>query len=137
MSKYRGDLQWWNGLVALAVAVGLSVGVGSALVWFTSGWLERKVHGVWQDEIWGAARTEEQEQAESPTPESTQWLNSLLSSVWPLINPDLFTSLADTLEDVIQASLPKLVRMISVEDLGQGSEAIRILGVRWLPTGAA
>lgn len=27
--------------------------------------------------------------------------------------------------------------MISVDDLGQGSEALRILGVRWLPTGAA
>ena len=38
---------------------------------------------------------------------------------------------------VMQASLPKFVRMVSVEDLGQGSEAIRILGVRWLPTGAA
>jgi Ca2+-dependent lipid-binding protein len=37
----------------------------------------------------------------------------------------------------MQASLPKLVRMISVEDIGQGSEALRILGIRWLPTGAA
>ena len=37
----------------------------------------------------------------------------------------------------MQASLPKFVRMVAVEDLGQGSEAIRILGVRWLPTGAA
>ncbi len=33
----------------------------------------------------------------------------------------------------MQASLPKLVRMVSVEDLGQGSESFRILGVRWLP----
>lgn len=37
----------------------------------------------------------------------------------------------------MQASLPKMVRMISVDDIGQGSEALRILGVRWLPTGAA
>ena len=37
----------------------------------------------------------------------------------------------------MQASLPKLVRMVSVDDIGQGSEALRILGVRWLPTGAA
>jgi hypothetical protein len=27
--------------------------------------------------------------------------------------------------------------MVAVEDLGQGSEALRILGVRWLPTGGA
>lgn len=37
----------------------------------------------------------------------------------------------------MQASLPKLVRMVSVDDIGQGSESLRILGVRWLPTGAA
>jgi hypothetical protein len=27
--------------------------------------------------------------------------------------------------------------MVSVEDIGQGSESIRILGIKWLPTGAA
>ncbi len=27
--------------------------------------------------------------------------------------------------------------MVSVDDLGQGSEAIRLLGIRWLSTGAA
>lgn len=37
----------------------------------------------------------------------------------------------------MQASLPKLVRMVSVDDIGQGSEALRILGIKWLPTGAA
>lgn len=37
----------------------------------------------------------------------------------------------------MQASLPSFVRMVSVEDLGQGSDAIRFLGVRWLPKGAA
>lgn len=30
-----------------------------------------------------------------------------------------------------------MVRMVAVEDVGQGSEALRILGIRWLPTGAA
>ena len=38
----------------------------------------------------------------------------------------------------MQASLPpRLIRMVSVDDIGQGSESIRILGIRWLPTGAA
>jgi hypothetical protein len=37
----------------------------------------------------------------------------------------------------MQASLPSLIRMVSVDDIGQGSESIRILGLRWLPTGAA
>ena len=37
----------------------------------------------------------------------------------------------------MQASLPRFIRMVSVEDIGQGSESLRILGIKWLPTGAA
>lgn len=40
-------------------------------------------------------------------------------------------------KDIMQASLPKLVRMVSVDDLGQGSESLQILGINWLPKGAA
>ena len=112
-------------------------GTSGAVIYGLRGWLDNKIKDIWDDAVWTAARQQEGSSIDSPMPESTQWLNSLLSSVWALINPDLFTSLADTLEDVMQASLPKLVRMISVEDLGQGNESIRILGVRWLPTGAA
>ena len=116
----------------------LSAAIGFSIISSIRGWLGKKVEEIWQDEIWDAARSQEIEEIENRSlPESTQWLNSLLASVWPLINPDLFTSLADMLEDVMQASLPKTVRMISVDDLGQGSEAFRILGVKWLPTGAA
>lgn len=128
----------WFQLLAPVVSIlvcGLAIGGG--MIWGLREWLKHKVDDIWQTEVWDAAKTQEQDAADSPIPESTQWLNSILASVWSLINPDLFASLADTLEDVMQASLPKLVRMISVEDLGQGSEAIRILGIRWLPSGAA
>ena len=123
-------------MVYLGIALVFGVSIGAGLILGVRAWLGKRVGDVWEDQVWEAAKEEEEDDG-SPTPESTKWLNSLLSAVWPLINPDLFTSLADTLEDVMQASLPKLVRMISVEDLGQGSEAIRILGIRWLPTGAA
>ena len=128
---------WLNILVSSSLLLIPCAAVGGAIIWALQVWLKNRIHSVWDDELWHSARVQEQETVDSPIPESTQWLNSVLSSIWPLINPDLFASLADTLEDVMQASLPKLVRMISVEDLGQGSEAIRILGVRWLPTGAA
>lgn len=126
-----GHLLGLSGVTAIMAALGIF------LTWFVRAWMENKAKGIWEDAVWTAARAHEKEQAKSETPESTQWLNSLLASIWPLINPDLFTSLADTLEDVMQASLPKAIRMISVDDLGQGSESLRILGVRWLPTGAA
>jgi Ca2+-dependent lipid-binding protein len=97
------------------------------------------VNEIFDDEKWDSARREENEVLDSETelPESVQWLNRFLASIWPLINPDLFASLIDTIEDVMQASLPKAIKMVSVDDMGQGNEAIRILGVRVLPTGAA
>lgn len=124
-------------LIVSSLLLVFGVGVGGGVIWGIRGWLDHRISDIWDEEVWESARKQEQETSNSPTPESTQWLNNLLSSLWPLINPELFTSIADTLEDVMQASLPKLVRMVSVEDLGQGNEAIRILGVRWLPTGAA
>jgi len=34
-----------------------------------------------------------------------EWMNTLLAVVWGLINPDMFQTVADTLEDVMQASV--------------------------------
>jgi len=70
-------------------------------------------------------------------PETPLWLNSFLESVWPLINPGLFTGVADTLEDVMQASLPGIVSMVRVATIGQGSEPIRFLGIKWIRDGDA
>lgn len=123
----------------LAITIALASGVGYALIAGIRGWLGKRVENIWEEEMWDAARSEEKRinETEGHLPESTAWMNGLLASVWPLINPDLFASIVDMLEDVMQASLPKIIRMVSVDDLGQGSEAIRILGIRSLPTGAA
>ena len=138
LSLSKQDTSWSRVFLPVLGTVALSGAAGSAIIWGIRGWLGKKVEEIFEDEVWEGARAQEIEEVQtSSTAESTQWLNSLLASVWPLINPDLFTSLADMLEDVMQASLPKLIRMVSVDDLGQGSEAIRILGVRFLPTGAA
>ena len=135
--RSKAPKTWQDILFSSSLVLATSATVGGAIIWPLQGWLKNRVKSIWEDELWQTAREQEQETVYAPVPESTQWLNSTLSSIWPLINPDLFASLADTLEDVMQASLPKLVRMVSVDDLGQGSEAIRILGIRWLPTGAA
>ncbi|KAK6434898.1 hypothetical protein LTR95_008913, partial [Oleoguttula sp. CCFEE 5521] len=122
----------WSAL-SLIVAGG-----GWALIAGIRDWTNKRIETMWEEEIWESNRKRSKhDSSEHNDPESTRWLNSLVASVWPLVNPDLFISLADTLEDVMQASLPRLVRMVSVDDIGQGSEALRILGVRWLPTGAA
>ena len=108
-----------------------------ALIYGTRDWMAKRVDGLLDDEVWEAHGDVKQGRDKAHETETVVWLNSLLGSVWPLVNPDLFTSLADTLEDVMQASLPRMVQMVSVNDIGQGSESLRILGVRWLPTGAA
>ena len=136
-SRSKTQRSWLHTLALSSLLLVIGVVAGGGIIFSIRGWLIHRINDIWDEEVWNSARKQEQEATKSPTPESTQWLNSLLSSVWPLINPELFISLADTLEDVMQASLPKLVRMVSVEDLGQGNEAVRILGVRWLPTGAA
>lgn len=125
------SISTWLALAALAVGGIWALNAG------VSDWVSKRMDSLWEEEIWESNRQRSEEIAKQQDTESTRWLNSLLGSVWPLVNPDLFTSLADTLEDVMQASLPRIVRMVSVDDIGQGSESLRILGVRWLPTGAA
>lgn len=120
------------GLVAFfSVTLGIAYGMGR--------WMSKKVQEIVDDETWEAARRGEKAVLDSDTelPESVQWLNSLLASIWPLINPELFSSVIDMVEDIMQASLPKVVKMVSVDDMGQGNQSLRVLGVRWLPTGAA
>lgn len=55
---------------------------------------------------WEAEKKRAIAATESLVPESVEWMNSLVGIVWRLINPEMFTAMADTLEDVMQASVP-------------------------------
>lgn len=131
--------RWWAPSWSTVVGVLGVVGVTLGTAWGMGRWMARKVDEVVDDETWDAARREERAVLDKDTelPESVQWLNSLLASIWPLVNPDLFSSLIDMIEDIMQASLPKVVKMVSIDDMGQGNQSLRVLGVRWLPSGAA
>lgn len=136
ISSLQGRLfPHWS--TVLGVIVFLSVTLVTA--WGMGRWISNKVGEIVDDETWESSRREEEAILDSETelPESVQWLNSFLAAIWPLINPDLFSSLIDLIEDVMQASLPKFIKMVSVDDMGQGNQSLRVLGVRWLPTGAA
>ncbi|KAL5640344.1 hypothetical protein ACGC1H_007571 [Rhizoctonia solani] len=75
----------------------------------------------------------EHSQDEKAIHESVEWGNGFLKGLWPRIDPDLFISVVDMLEDVMQTSMPRIVHSIRVSDLGQGSVAPRITGIRALP----
>lgn len=106
VSSLQGRLiPHWSTL--LTVLGFLSVTLGTA--WGMGRWISKKVDEIVEDETWDASRREEEATvaSDSELPESVQWLNSFVASIWPLVNPDLFSSLIDMIEDIMQASLPK------------------------------
>lgn len=66
-------------------------------------------------------------------PESVEWLNTAVGLIWGLINPEMFSAVADTLEDIMQASVPGVIENVKVNDINQGSNPLRILSLRALP----
>ena len=60
-------------------------------------------------------------------------MNTFLGIVWGLINPDMFQGVADTLEDVMAASVPGVIEHVRVAEINQGSNPLRILSLRALP----
>lgn len=66
-------------------------------------------------------------------PESVEWMNTLTGIIWGLVNPDMFAAVGDTLEDVMQASVPGVIENVRVAEIDQGSNPIRILSLRALP----
>ncbi len=53
--------------------------------------------------------------------------------IWGLINPDMFVPVADSIEDIMQQSLPKFIDAIRISDIGQGTNPFRIISMRALP----
>ena len=96
---------------------------------------------LWVKELVRSGRevewSSEQKRGETATanllPESVEWMNTLLGVVWGLINPDMFQAVADTLEDVMQASVPGVIENVRVAEISQGCNPIRILSMRALP----
>ena len=96
---------------------------------------------LWMKEVVRQGRevewSSEQSRGETATanllPESVEWMNTFLGVVWGLINPDMFSAVADTIEDVMQASVPAVINNVRVAEIDQGSNPIRILSLRALP----
>lgn len=96
---------------------------------------------LWMKELVRSGRevewSSEQERGQTAVanllPESVEWLNHLLEIVWGLLNPDMFAAVADTLEDVMQASVPGVIENVRVAEIDQGNNPFRILSLRALP----
>lgn len=117
----------WKGLLASLFA-GVIVTCGIHL------WL-RNVQEDANAVNWDAERKRATAATESLVPESVEWMNSLMGIVWNLINPEMFAAMADTLEDVMQASVPPvLIQNVRVSSIGLGDQSFKILSLRSLPS---
>jgi hypothetical protein len=117
----------WRGLLASTFA-GVIVSCGIHL------WL-RRVQEDANAINWDSERKRATAATESLVPESVEWMNSLVGIVWNLINPEMFAAMADTLEDVMQASVPpSLIQNVKVSSIGLGDQAFKILSLRALPS---
>ncbi|KAI0672484.1 hypothetical protein C8Q78DRAFT_1027516 [Trametes maxima] len=70
---------------------------------------------------------------EERTRESAEWANAVVRGLWPIINTDLFSSLVDMVEDIMQSSVPTFIHSVRIADMGLGSNAGRITSIRSLP----
>ncbi|KIY63684.1 hypothetical protein CYLTODRAFT_493697 [Cylindrobasidium torrendii FP15055 ss-10] len=90
--------------------------------------LEKEVESVRVD-----MHRERGEKFAPPTPESAEWLNAFVRTIWALVNPDMFASIVDMIEDIMQQSLPGFVDAVKISDIGQGDNPFRIVSLRALP----
>lgn len=60
-----------------------------------------------------------------------------METLWGLLNPEMFATVADTLEDVMQASVPSVIENVRVAEIDQGTNPFRLLSLRALPDSEA
>ncbi|KAF9267810.1 hypothetical protein L218DRAFT_984691 [Marasmius fiardii PR-910] len=126
----RSGAIWVDLLIGSLGSVILALGTGGVVFYYGQDTRPQKV-----EEKQDQKSTRWSKKSPQKHPETAAWLNSVLDTLWPIVNPALFTPLSDMLEDALQATLPKLIHGVRVADLGQGSESVRIIGMRWLDGG--
>ncbi|KAI2926866.1 hypothetical protein CBS63078_2168 [Aspergillus niger] len=106
----------------------LAFGVASG-VWL---WIQELIRSGREME-WSSEQIRGQMATANLLPESVEWINSFLGVFWGLINPEMLTPVADTIEDIMQASAPGVVENVRIAEIDQGNNSIRILSLRSLP----
>ncbi|GAA96777.1 uncharacterized protein L969DRAFT_79738 [Mixia osmundae IAM 14324] len=92
-----------------------------------------RITSSYHDTVWSTEKVRGKAAQESKVPESTEWLNNLVSGVWPIIDPVIFESMSDVLEDILQANVPGIINSVKLVEMSQGTTPIRILSMKPLP----
>ncbi|WFC99598.1 hypothetical protein MYAM1_002343 [Malassezia yamatoensis] len=67
-----------------------------------------------------------------PMPESAEWLNAIVACLWKQLNPEMFVSVLDMVEDIMQSSLPGFIQAVKISDFGLGENPVRMIAMRAL-----
>ncbi|KAJ5899684.1 hypothetical protein N7495_004428 [Penicillium taxi] len=118
--KFFGSPLW--GLIPLAACI-------TSGVWL---WMHEIIRSG-KDMEWSSEELRGKTATANLLPESVEWMNSFLSVVWGLMNPEMLAPIADTIEDIMQASAPTVVENVRIAEIDQGNNALRILSMRSLP----
>lgn len=139
---------WAVGLVIYlrSFVAGAFILINAWLGW----WAFRHIRVGVEDERWkrealrgqeaiakGTAKSRDVGKDREGTKEAAEWLNSILQSMWQVIDPALFDPAAGTLEDIMSASAPGFIHAIKVSEVAHGTIPIRIAGVKILPDSEA
>ena len=85
----RSAITFFFGLV-------VTLAIGSMLI--VKHWAKSKAFEAIDARIWDTERSQGKEVMQNRIPETSEWLNSTLYSLWPMVNPSIFANLSDMLE---------------------------------------
>lgn len=117
----------WFAFICRTVLMGLA----AVIVWSTIGIAFRKIEKEFED-VRAHMHRQRGKHFSPPTPESVEWLNAAIACIWKQINPDMFVSIIDMVEDIMQSSLPKFVDAVKISDFGLGEHPLRFIAMRGL-----
>lgn len=118
---------FFNGCLSLPFSLSVLAAIGGGVTWW------RNVNSIWADILHDVQTSQGLDRVIGPEGhESAEWLNGTIAKLWPQINAELFSTIVDLIEDVMQASIPSFVNEVKVTNVGQGTTPIRILSLRWL-----
>ncbi|KAL4788160.1 hypothetical protein BJX76DRAFT_198981 [Aspergillus varians] len=110
------------GLIPMAVCI-------ASGVWL---WVQELIRSGREME-WSSEQLRGQVATANLLPESVEWMNTFMGIIWGLVNPDMLAPVADTIEDIMQASSPGVIENVRIAEIDQGNNPIRLLSLRALP----
>lgn len=67
-------------------------------------------------------------------PESVEWMNSLVETLWATLQQSFFDGIAEQVNDMIKPYIPENIpATVKITELGHGCHSVRVLSMRSLP----